>query len=184
MLITPEEKANALRNIERYEWARAIRDRAVEQAGRWAAVSDEELWHLPTEQSIPRGIHVNKERGCPNCLNDIDRFGNYPWKVDVERDPWKIQCPGCGERYPKNDFGAYYASGKGPDGLFRLDAADSSLLYNTDHPDPTDPLHTFCVDDTQGWKDAEGSVYRFIGCLLYTSPSPRDVEESRMPSSA
>ena len=24
----------------------------------------------------------------------------------------------------------------------------------------------------------------FIGCLLYTSPSPRDVEESRMPSSA
>ena len=26
-----------------------------------------------------------------------------------------------------------------------------------------------------------GKVY---GCLLYTSPSPRDVEESRMPSSA
>ena len=25
---------------------------------------------------------------------------------------------------------------------------------------------------------------RFSGCLLYTSPSPRDVEESRMPSSA
>ena len=26
--------------------------------------------------------------------------------------------------------------------------------------------------------------YRDITCLLYTSPSPRDVEESRMPSSA
>ena len=25
---------------------------------------------------------------------------------------------------------------------------------------------------------------KFISCLLYTSPSPRDVEESRMPSSA
>ena len=25
---------------------------------------------------------------------------------------------------------------------------------------------------------------RFVVCLLYTSPSPRDVEESRMPSSA
>ena len=24
----------------------------------------------------------------------------------------------------------------------------------------------------------------YAGCLLYTSPSPRDVEESRMPSSA
>ena len=28
------------------------------------------------------------------------------------------------------------------------------------------------------------SAGRMIGCLLYTSPSPRDVEESRMPSSA
>ena len=27
-------------------------------------------------------------------------------------------------------------------------------------------------------------VEDFKGCLLYTSPSPRDVEESRMPSSA
>ena len=26
--------------------------------------------------------------------------------------------------------------------------------------------------------------YTFKSCLLYTSPSPRDVEESRMPSSA
>ena len=29
-----------------------------------------------------------------------------------------------------------------------------------------------------------GSVPRATSCLLYTSPSPRDVEESRMPSSA
>ena len=29
---------------------------------------------------------------------------------------------------------------------------------------------------------ADGTA--FMGCLLYTSPSPRDVEESRMPSSA
>ena len=31
-----------------------------------------------------------------------------------------------------------------------------------------------------GWIMASGVK----GCLLYTSPSPRDVEESRMPSSA
>ena len=30
-----------------------------------------------------------------------------------------------------------------------------------------------------GYKD-----HKTYGCLLYTSPSPRDVEESRMPSSA
>ena len=33
-----------------------------------------------------------------------------------------------------------------------------------------------------GWSD--GSTEESITCLLYTSPSPRDVEESRMPSSA
>ena len=27
-------------------------------------------------------------------------------------------------------------------------------------------------------------VKEYMGCLLYTSPSPRDVEESRIPSSA
>ena len=27
-------------------------------------------------------------------------------------------------------------------------------------------------------------IFQKFGCLLYTSPSPRDVEESRMPSSA
>ena len=31
----------------------------------------------------------------------------------------------------------------------------------------------------------DDEAYRsFLSCLLYTSPSPRDVEESRMPSSA
>ena len=27
-------------------------------------------------------------------------------------------------------------------------------------------------------------IHHFIGCLLYTSPSPRDRQKSRMPSSA
>ena len=34
---------------------------------------------------------------------------------------------------------------------------------------------------TANLKDANGSEY---GCLLYTSPSPRDRQKSRMPSSA
>ena len=32
-------------------------------------------------------------------------------------------------------------------------------------------------------EDKRGKIHVYI-CLLYTSPSPRDVEESRMPSSA
>ena len=49
------------------------------------------------------------------------------------------------------------------------------------------PQNTFAVADhnvptsdrKQGIKNKESRI-----CLLYTSPSPRDVEESRMPSSA
>ena len=33
-------------------------------------------------------------------------------------------------------------------------------------------------------KNSSTSYYLIKDCLLYTSPSPRDVEESRMPSSA
>ena len=39
------------------------------------------------------------------------------------------------------------------------------------------------LDGTGGWL-IEGDITRPSSCLLYTSPSPRDVEESRMPSSA
>ena len=34
------------------------------------------------------------------------------------------------------------------------------------------------------WKVTDSNQRHLAICLLYTSPSPRDVEESRMPSSA
>ena len=40
------------------------------------------------------------------------------------------------------------------------------------------------VSDYAASADQVTSVTQFSDCLLYTSPSPRDVEESRMPSSA
>ena len=40
------------------------------------------------------------------------------------------------------------------------------------------------VDDAAGLAIAERLTGRINGCLLYTSPSPRDAHESRMPSSA
>ena len=39
---------------------------------------------------------------------------------------------------------------------------------------------SWCVGHLAGLADADS----YDPCLLYTSPSPRDVEESRMPSSA
>ena len=34
------------------------------------------------------------------------------------------------------------------------------------------------------WDSVDLSAFRHYGCLLYTSPSPRDRQKSRMPSSA
>ena len=55
-------------------------------------------------------------------------------------------------------------------------------------------IHTFIKDSLNYYvseqltENTEGTLLFVIGlvlsCLLYTSPSPRDVEESRMPSSA
>ena len=38
--------------------------------------------------------------------------------------------------------------------------------------------------DAEEQARADAAPARALACLLYTSPSPRDVEESRMPSSA
>ena len=46
-----------------------------------------------------------------------------------------------------------------------------------------------CAGETRHLKDqlaevVDGKAFLLQGCLLYTSPSPRDAHESRMPSSA
>ena len=67
----------------------------------WMARTDEEIWGLVTGQSIPRGIHVNAELGCPSCGRQVyERLGNYPWKVSLDR-PWKLECPSCGQVWPR-----------------------------------------------------------------------------------
>ena len=53
-------------------------------------------------------------------------------------------------------------------------SSTSPKLYEND-----DIITAYVVSSDEG-----GNIYKNISCLLYTSPSPRDVEESRMPSSA
>ena len=57
------------------------------------------------------------------------------------------------------------------------------------HPNPSDPtLEVVCsakVIDKRNVTSSNGATeLRYIICLLYTSPSPRDQRGSRMPSSA
>ena len=39
-------------------------------------------------------------------------------------------------------------------------------------------------DEAQAYSEIEAMGYHSMACLLYTSPSPRDLSTSRMPSSA
>lgn len=167
---TPERLEHALRNVERFDWARKQKDRAVASAAPWAALSDEELWQMVPGQDLPRAIDVTMTRtadgsrraGCLTCGDAIHEFGNYPWKADVLGEPWKIRCPSCDSVFPTNDFGAYYQSGIDERGLFDPASADRSLLFNSEHPDPNDPLHRWGVDDGFGYPAEDGFEYRFI----------------------
>ena len=78
-------------------------------------------------------------------------------------------------------------------GLF--DAEEARILQAAAKADKAFNQHAYDLEDGEGGKaqlvlwnkageDLWGSIARCERCLLYTSPSPRDVEESRMPSSA
>ena len=54
-----------------------------------------------------------------------------------------------------------------------------NFLLSPKKPDPEKLSAYEC-----GFEPFQDSRMEFDVCLLYTSPSPRDVEESRMPSSA
>jgi len=170
-LYTPERVANIRRNVERFDWARAERDEAVARAASWLAKSDEDLWRQIPGQDLPRAIDVTMTRlpsgppiqkGCLVCGEGVFKFGAYPWLVDIEKRPWKIECPNCHSVFPTNDFGAYFSSGIDDRGLFDPKRADRALLFNAEHPDPNDPQHSWGVDDGFGYKDENGTEFRFI----------------------
>jgi hypothetical protein len=163
---TEEMRSNALRNSTAYPWSRQIRDSAVRGASRWAQMSDEELWHLVPPATLPRPSSVNWGGACPSCGEDMTRWGFY-YLYDIINEPWKVRCPSCRRVFPSNDFGTYYKSGIGSDGQFHRELADKSLLYNTEHPDPKDPLHKKFVDDGTGWVDEKRIRYNFIGQYVW-----------------
>ncbi|MCP4640970.1 MAG: heparinase, partial [bacterium] len=111
--------------------------------------------------------HNDRVSSCPSCGPKILKYGNYPWRHDVARMPWKVRCPHCQEIYPKNDFGAYYESALDQHGFFRRGKGDPELLFNAEHPDPKDPLHKAWVDDGYGYDDPATGRWDFVA--YYTS---------------
>jgi len=154
---------NAVKNAEKYEWARRWQTELVSRAKPWLKFSDDELWELMFGPDLPRAWEVCAVGRCPSCKNKVTEFS---WHADVITYPWKMRCPFCRDLFPKNDFLAYYRSGLDDRYLFDPALADRSLLYNQDHPDPADPLHLFGVDDGGGYSGQDGLRYHFIATYL------------------
>jgi len=132
-----------------------MREDALTRWRHYLEMSDEDTWRLIPGSSVLRAKLVNRRQGCPNCGRKAFEVGGYcPFRFDFWSMPWKVKCPSCGEIFPKNDFQKFYESGLGQDGLFYPERADRSLLFNTEHPDPNDPLHLYGVDDGRGYIDS------------------------------
>ncbi|WP_127580447.1 heparinase II/III domain-containing protein [Paenibacillus koleovorans] len=147
------EKVEAVRrNVTLYDWAKPFKEQAVEQAEVYVEMGWEQLWQLPTPQSIPRSYAVNQELGCPVCGEAHHAYGRWPWLADPLRQPWKLICPSCKSVFPSNDFASYYESGKDEHGLFRRELADPRYLINELYPERGPG---WGVDDGHGWVDFE-----------------------------
>lgn len=98
----------ARRNVEKYPWARQLRDEILARADKWAGYDDARLRTLVVPPQVPRGYDIHSF-GCPVHGEKVYETGFYKWIIDFDR-PYKIKCPvGC-EEYPSNDFAAYLAT--------------------------------------------------------------------------
>lgn len=158
--------AKAKANAAKYPWAAEMRDKAVTAATPWMRLSDNELWETMFGATISRSWMVWSDGYCPACKKSVTM---YAWGVNAFLRPWKVQCPCCKELFPKNDFHAFYVSGLDEHGVFDPKLADRKLLYNTDHPGPKDPLHSFGVDDGEGYVEGEHR-WRFVGYYIVRGP--------------
>ncbi len=149
-------------NIDRYPWAKQTAERLIETARPWREMDNDTLWGLMFGPTITRSWMVWSSGYCPNCKNPVPMYG---WIITPLKHPWKVQCPHCKKLFPTNDFGAYYRSGLNEQGVFDPTRADRSLLFNTAHPDPADPLYRFGVDDGEGYVEGD-KRWRFIGAYL------------------
>ncbi len=137
-LMTDEEISRVRERCRRDKAAADYRDSIVQQAREWADMSAEALRHLLPDGRVPRAFDVSA-KGCPLHGTSIYQHGTYPWKLDPQH-PFALICPVGGERYPSNDFEAFYRGGM----------TDRNLL--------TGP----CADDGRGWLAPDGEKYWFV----------------------
>ena len=164
MFITSELIARLRSNIQSDPAVAAVTANIADRAAHWRALSDDALWDLMYGATLFRSWDVWSTGHCPTCKADTPL---YAWKFDAIAKPWKTTCPHCDDVFPKNDFAAYHRSGLDAHGIFQRELADRSLLFNVEHPDPSDPLHQYAVDDGWGYVGGENRWFFIAAYLIY-----------------
>ncbi len=143
-------------NVDNFKWAQDEKKTILAYADIWANMSDEEVWNFLSEQSVPRAIFASQPPKCP-IHGSLEAHGDYAWKT-IPEERWKLQCPIGGERWPKNDFEAYYRSGKDGNNIFQASRANRGLLSSPDGSG---------VDDGSGFVNGDGTRIYFVAYYAY-----------------
>ena len=95
---------------------------------------------------------------------------------------WLASYPKSGNTWLRSLIANYYFSETGDFNFELLEKIDSfpSNKYFRKYLDKFNKPH----DTSKYWIKEQEKINQSKGCLLYTSPSPRDRSSSRMPSSA
>src|SRR5678810_1445707 len=94
--------------------------------------------------------------------------GAFTLESDGKREKWEVNGPFFG------GWEIYHLKGS---------PADPDRLYASQCSGWFGQLIQRSSDGGKTWEPV-GNQFTYDGCLLYTSPSPRDRQKSRMPSSA
>ena len=136
-----------------------------------------ELWPASSKEAMARALAATPAEAVSTLQANPLRTSASDWRLRVQGHNWgwSIQL-----MEPK----AVTASGVDSALLHKaLDRLNDIVIITdaggVDTPYPRIVYVNDAFERRTGFTRAEA-----IGCLLYTSPSPRDVEESRMPSSA
>ena len=113
---TEDMRKNALDNVQKYAWAKAMQKEATASAEHYLDIYETLYDNLPAE-GIPRSRSVGLNYDdfghcCRWCgVDSALAFGDGDdgeWHIDPVNYPWKIQCLNCKRRFPTNDFGLFY----------------------------------------------------------------------------
>ncbi len=155
---TYERREAARENIQKYQWAKDLRDEAIRGADS-RLDTYEKLYDMMPGEGIPRSSRVGAEGDpdyiyCRYCGNDnLSEYGSRGsgvYETNIYARPWKVQCPDCKRFFPSNDFALLYERGLDEHGYYDRDRAvaanaeavangEKDALHNDLYPELYDP---------------------------------------------